>query len=221
MSELYLENEDNLNSIIVQLKSIIKGFSTLSRDKIENIIITANTIIKEGENNIKIMEDEINKLGIQQQFGSKLKNYKLEFQNLTSKFQSLQEKYINQKATNAIILGIDDENSNQSNKQKIELITNEEINNKSQNDTNNNSDIIGKEQIQRNFDSGLPRRFDNENNIGLGLNNSNLPEDLDLNIRNRKKRGFKIILLIVIIIIVLSVLSGVITFLFSKKKQKK
>ncbi len=221
MSELYLENEDNLNSIIVQLKSIIKGFSTLSRDKIENIIITANTIIKEGENNIKIMEDEINKLGIQQQFGSKLKNYKLEFQNLTSKFQSLQEKYINQKATNAIILGIDDENSNQSNKQKIELITNEEINNKSQNDTNNNSDIIGKEQIQRNFDSGLPRRFDNENNIGLGLNNSNLPDDLDLNIRNRKKRGFKIILLIVIIIIVLSVLSGVITFLFSKKKQKK
>ena len=221
MSEIYLENEDNLNSIIVQLKSIIKGFSTLSRDKIENIIITANTIIKEGENNIKIMEDEINKLGIQQQFGSKLKNYKLEFQNLTSKFQSLQKKYINQKATNAIILGIDDENSNQSNKQKIELITNEEINNKSQNDTNNNSDIIGKEQIQRNFDSGLPRRFDNENNIGLGLNNSNLPDDLDLNIRNRKKRGFKIILLIVIIIIVLSVLSGVITFLFSKKKQKK
>ena len=167
------------------------------------------------------MEDEINKLGIQQQFGSKLKNYKLEFQNLTSKFQSLQEKYINQKATNAIILGIDEENSNQSNKQKIELITNEEINNKSQNDTNNNSDIIGKEQIQRNFDSGLPRRFDNENNLGLGLNNSNLPDDLDLNIRNRKKRGFKIILLIVIIIIVLSVLSGVITFLFSNKKQKK
>ena len=221
MSELYLENEDNLNSLIVQLKSIIKGFSTLSRDKIENIIITANTIIKEGENNLKIMEDEINKLGIQQQFGSKLKNYKLEFQNLTSKFQSLQEKYINQKATNAIILGIDEENSNQSNKQKIELITNEEINNKSQNDTNNNSDIIGKEQIQRNFDSGLPRRFDNENNIGIGLNNSNLPDDLDLNIRNRKKRGFKIILLIIIIIIVLSVLSGVITFLFSKKKQKK
>ena len=218
MSELYLENEDNLNSIIVQLKSIIKGFSTLSRDKIENIIITANTIIKEGENNIKIMEDEINKLGIQQQFGSKLKNYKLEFQNLTSKFQSLQEKYINQKATNAIILGIDDENSNQSNKQKIELITNEEINNKSQNDTNNNSDIIGKEQIQRNFDSGLPRRFDNENNLGIGLNNSNLPDDIDLNIRNRNKSKFKIVVILIIIIIVLAVLSGYVTFLFSKKK---
>ena len=54
MSELYLENEDNLNSLIVQLKNVIKGFSTLSRDKIENIIITANSIIKEGENNIKI-----------------------------------------------------------------------------------------------------------------------------------------------------------------------
>ena len=32
MSELYLENEDNLNSLIVQLKNVIKSFSTLSRD---------------------------------------------------------------------------------------------------------------------------------------------------------------------------------------------
>ena len=219
MSELYLENEDNLNSLIVQLKNVIKGFSTLSRDKIENIIITANSIIKEGENNIKIMEEEINKLGIQQQFGSKLKNYKLEFQNLTSKFQSLQEKYINQKATNAIILGIDEENSNQSNKQKIELITNEEINNKCNNDSNNNSDIMGKDQIQKNFDSNLPRRFDNENNLGLGLNNSNLPDDIDLNIRNRRKSRFKIIIILVIIIIILAVFSGFISFLFSGKNK--
>ena len=219
MSELYLENEDNLNSLIVQLKNVIKGFSTLSRDKIENIIITANSIIKEGENNIKIMEEEINKLGIQQQFGSKLKNYKLEFQNLTSKFQSLQEKYINQKATNAIILGIDEENSNQSNKQKIELITNEEINDKCNNDSNNNSDIMGKDQIQKNFDSNLPRRFDNENNLGLGLNNSNLPDDIDLNIRNRRKSRFKIIIILVIIIIILAVFSGYISFLFSGKKK--
>lgn len=219
MSELYLENEDNLNSLIVQLKNVIKGFSTLSRDKIENIIITANSIIKEGENNIKIMEEEINKLGIQQQFGSKLKNYKLEFQNLTSKFQSLQEKYINQKATNAIILGIDEENSNQSNKQKIELITNEEINDKCNNDSNNNSDIMGKDQIQKNFDSNLPRRFDNENNLGLGLNNSNLPDDIDLNIRNRRKSRFKIIIILVIIIIILAVFSGYISFLFSGKNK--
>ncbi len=219
MSELYLENEDNLNSLIVQLKNVIKGFSTLSRDKIENIIITANSIIKEGENNIKIMEEEINKLGIQQQFGSKLKNYKLEFQNLTSKFQSLQEKYINQKATNAIILGIDEENSNQSNKQKIELITNEEINDKCNNDSNNNSDIMGKDQIQKNFDSNLQRRFDNENNLGLGLNNSNLPDDIDLNIRNRRKSRFKIIIILVIIIIILAVFSGYISFLFSGKNK--
>ena len=165
------------------------------------------------------MEEEINKLGIQQQFGSKLKNYKLEFQNLTSKFQSLQEKYINQKATNAIILGIDEENSNQSNKQKIELITNEEINDKCNNDSNNNSDIMGKDQIQKNFDSNLPRRFDNENNLGLGLNNSNLPDDIDLNIRNRRKSRFKIIIILVIIIIILAVFSGYISFLFSGKKK--
>ena len=165
------------------------------------------------------MEDEINKLGIQQQFGSKLKNYKLEFQNLTSKFQSLQEKYINQKATNAIILGIDEENSNQSNKQKIELITNEEINDKCNNDSNNNSDIMGKDQIQKNFDSNLQRRFDNENNLGLGLNNSNLPDDIDLNIRNRRKSRFKIIIILVIIIIILAVFSGFISFLFSGKNK--
>jgi len=104
MSERYLENEDNLNSLIVNLRNLIKRFSTLSRDKIENVILTANTMIKEGENNLKIMEEEVNNLGIQQQFGSKLKNYKMEFQNLLSKFQSSQDKYINQKANKAIIL---------------------------------------------------------------------------------------------------------------------
>ena len=154
MSERYLENEDNLNSLIVNLRNLIKSFSTLSRDKIENVILTANTMIKEGENNLKIMEEEVNNLGIQQQFGSKLKNYKMEFQNLLSKFQSSQDKYINQKANKAIILGIDEVNSNVKDKQKIELITNDENNNnKSPNNSNNDSDIIGKVEIQQNFES--------------------------------------------------------------------
>ena len=42
--------------------------------------------MNEGEDNIRIMEEEMNKLNLQQQYGNKLKNYKLEFQNLQLKF---------------------------------------------------------------------------------------------------------------------------------------
>ena len=123
MSELFLQNEDNLNSLIVNFNNLIKSFSTLSRDKIENVLLTANSIMNEGEDNIRIMEEEMNKLNLQQQFGNKLKNYKLEFQNLQLKFNEYKDKYINKKANNAINLGFDNENFSEDNKQKTELIT--------------------------------------------------------------------------------------------------
>jgi hypothetical protein len=216
MSERYLENEDNLNSLIVNLRNLIKSFSTLSRDKIENVILTANTMIKEGENNLKIMEEEVNNLGIQQQFGSKLKNYKMEFQNLLSKFQSSQDKYINQKANKAIILGIDEVNSNVKDKQKIELITNDENNNnKSPNNSNNDSDIIGKVEIQQNFESNRNKEY----NLGFGLNNNNLHDDLDLNIRNERNSRFTIIITSLVLIFILIVLTGIITYFLGNKKK--
>ena len=216
MSERYLENEDNLNSLIVNLRNLIKSFSTLSRDKIENVILTANTMIKEGENNLKIMEEEVNNLGIQQQFGSKLKNYKMEFQNLLSKFQSSQDKYINQKANKAIILGIDEVNSNVKDKQKIELITNDENNNnKSPNNSNNDSDIIGKVEIQQNFESNRNKDY----NLGFQLNNNNLPDDLDLNIRNERNSRFTIIITSLVLIFILIVLTGIITYFLGNKKK--
>lgn len=123
MSELLLQNEDNLNSLIVNFNNLIKSFSTLSRDKIENVLLTANSIMNEGEDNIRIMEEEMNKLNLQQQFGNKLKNYKLEFQNLQLKFNEYKDKYINKKANNEINLGFDNENFFEDNKQKTELIT--------------------------------------------------------------------------------------------------
>ena len=216
MSERYLENEDNLNSLIVNLRNLIKSFSTLSRDKIENVILTANTMIKEGENNLKIMEEEVNNLGIQQQFGSKLKNYKMEFQNLLSKFQSSQDKYINQKANKAIILGIDEVNSNVKDKKKIELIINDENNNnKSPNNSNNDSDIIGKVEIQQNFESNRNKEY----NLGFGLNNNNLPDDVDLNIRNERNSRFTIIITSLVIIFILIVLTGIITYFLGNKKK--
>ena len=216
MSERYLENEDNLNSLIVNLRNLIKSFSTLSRDKIENVILTANTMIKEGENNLKIMEEEVNNLGIQQQFGSKLKNYKMEFQNLLSKFQSSQDKYINQKANKAIILGIDEVNSNVKDKQKIELITNDENNNnKSPNNSNNDSDIIGKVEIQQNFESNRNKEY----NLGFGLNNNNLPDDVDLNIRNERNSRFTIIITSLVLIFILIVLTGIVTYFLGNKKK--
>ena len=216
MSERYLENEDNLNSLIVNLRNLIKSFSTLSRDKIENVILTANTMIKEGENNLKIMEEEVNNLGIQQQFGSKLKNYKMEFQNLLSKFQSSQDKYINQKANKAIILGIDEVNSNVKDKQKIELITNDENNNnKSPNNSNNDSDMIGKVEIQQNFESNRNKEY----NLGFGLNNNNLHDDIDLNIRNERNSRFTIIITSLVLIFILIVLTGIITYFLGNKKK--
>ena len=68
MSELLLQNEDNLNSLIENFNNLIKSFSTLSRDKIENVLLTANSIMNEGEDNIRIMEEEMNKLNLQQQY---------------------------------------------------------------------------------------------------------------------------------------------------------
>ena len=217
MSELFIQNEDNLNSIIVNFKNLLKSFSTLSRDKIENILLNANSMIKEGENSLKIMEEEINKLGIQQQFNNKLKNYKLEFQNLQIKFQESQEKYINHKANNAISLGRND-NTNEFN-QKNELISNQENNfNKTKSIQESNiSDIFNKVQIQN--DSNLPKRFDNDNNLKFGVNNSNLQDDYDFNFVNERNNRLIIIFASIGIIIVLIILTGITSFVLSKKKK--
>ena len=217
MSELFLQNEDNLNSIIVNFKNLLKSFSTLSRDKIENILLNANSMIKEGENNLKIMEEEINKLGIQQQFNNKLKNYKLEFQNLQIKFQESQEKYINHKANNAISLGRND-NTDEFN-QKNELISNQENNfNKTKSIQESNiSDIFNKVQIQN--DSNFPKRFDNDNNLKFGVNNSNLQDDYDFNFVNERNNRLIIIFASIGIIIVLIILTGITSFVLSKKKK--
>ena len=217
MSEIFLQNEDNLNSIIVNFKNLLKSFSTLSRDKIENILLNANSMIKEGENSLKIMEEEINKLGIQQQFNNKLKNYKLEFQNLQIKFQESQEKYINHKANNAISLGRND-NTDEFN-QKNELISNQENNfNKTKSIQESNiSDIFNKVQIQN--DSNLPKRFDNDNNLKFGVNNSNLQDDYDFNFVNERNNRLIIIFASIGIIIVLIILTGITSFVLSKKKK--
>ena len=218
MSELFLQNEDNLNSILVNFKNLLKSFATLSRDKIENILLNANSMIKEGENNLRIMEEEINKLGIQQQFNNKLKNYKLEFQNLQNKFQESQEEYINHKANNAISLGRN-ENTEELNNQNNELISNNEnINNKNKSIQESNiSDIFNKVQIQN--DSNLHKRFDNDNNVNVDDNNSNLQDDYDFNFVTERNNRLIIIFASIGIILVLVILTGLTSFVLSKKKK--
>ena len=218
MSEIFLQNEDNLNSIIVNFINLLKSFSTLSRDKIENILLNANSMIKEGENNLRIMEEEINKLGIQQQFNNKLKNYKLEFQNLQNKFQESQEEYINHKANNAISLGRN-ENTEELNNQNNELISNNEnINNKNKSIQESNiSDIFNKVQIQN--DSNLHKRFDNDNNVNVDDNNSNLQDDYDFNFVTERNNRLIIIFASIGIILVLVILTGITSFVLSKKKK--
>jgi len=219
MSEIFLQNEDNLNSILVNFKNLLKSFATLSRDKIENILLNANSMIKEGENNLRIMEEEINKLGIQQQFNNKLKNYKLEFQNLQNKFQESQEEYINHKANNAISLGRN-ENTEELNNQNNELISNNEnINNKNKSIQESNiSDIFNKVQIQN--DSNLHKRFDNDNNVNVDDNNSNLQDDYDFNFVTERNNRLIIIFASIGIILVLVILTGLTSFVLSKKKNK-
>ena len=219
MSEIFLQNEDNLNSILVNFKNLLKSFATLSRDKIENILLNANSMIKEGENNLRIMEEEINKLGIQQQFNNKLKNYKLEFQNLQNKFQESQEEYINHKANNAISLGRN-ENTEELNNQNNELISNNEnINNKNKSIQESNiSDIFNKVQIQN--DSNLHKRFDNDNNVNVDDNNSNLQDDYDFNFVTERNNRLIIIFASIGIILVLVILTGLTSFVLSKKKYK-
>ena len=218
MSEIFLQNEDNLNSILVNFKNLLKSFATLSRDKIENILLNANSMIKEGENNLRIMEEEINKLGIQQQFNNKLKNYKLEFQNLQNKFQESQEEYINHKANNAISLGRN-ENTEELNNQNNELISNNEnINNKNKSIQESNiSDIFNKVQIQN--DSNLHKRFDNDNNVNVDDNNSNLQDDYDFNFVTERNNRLIIIFASIGIILVLVILTGLTSFVLSKKKK--
>lgn len=218
MSEIFLQNEDNLNSILLNFKNLLKSFATLSRDKIENILLNANSMIKEGENNLRIMEEEINKLGIQQQFNNKLKNYKLEFQNLQNKFQESQEEYINHKANNAISLGRN-ENTEELNNQNNELISNNEnINNKNKSIQESNiSDIFNKVQIQN--DSNLHKRFDNDNNVNVDDNNSNLQDDYDFNFVTERNNRLIIIFASIGIILVLVILTGLTSFVLSKKKK--
>ena len=217
MSEIFLQNEDNLNSILVNFKNLLKSFTTLSRDKIENILLNANSMIKEGENNLRIMEEEINKLGIQQQFNNKLKNYKLEFQNLQNKFQESQEEYINHKANNAISLGRN-ENTDENN-QNNELISNQE-NNSNKNKSiqeSNISDIFNKVQIQN--DSNIHKKFDNENDLNFGNNNSNIQDDYDFNFVTERNNRLIIIFASIGIILVLVILTGLTSFVLSKKKK--
>ena len=167
-------------------------------------------MMKEGENNIKIMEEEINKLNLQQQFGNKLKNYKLEFQNLQLKFNESQDIYINRKAKNVINLGYDDENFSDENKQKTGLITdgtNEMKSIHSRNETNQN-DIIEKVQIQN--------KFSPENN----LNNSIPDLDLNLNGNKRIKKKKLYLILLIIGIFILIILIGILSLHLSKDDQK-
>ncbi len=216
MSELFLQNEDNLNALIVNFNKLIKSFSILSRDKIENALITANSMMKEGENNIKLMEKEMNKLNLHQQLGKKLNNYKLEFENLQLKFKNSQDKYINQKVNNVINLGNKDENVIDENK-RTQLITELSNNLKSEvennlktscsgneNGNNNNSEIMEKVHIQE--------KLHKEN-----LNNS-LP-DIDLNIGNKRRNRRLIIILIIIIIFIMVFLIGFLTLYLTKDNK--
>jgi len=213
MSELFLQNEDNLNSLIVNFNELIKSFSMLSKDKIENVLVTANSIINEGENNIKIMEDEINKLDLQKQFGKKLNNYKLEFRNLKIKFKECQDKYINQKANNIINLGYE-ENITTDNRQ-TDIITNNSNNIKSENLNDSKNNHFNK---INNYSYDINEKVNIQDTITNDKLNNSLP-DFDFNV-HRKRRIRKIMLLFFIVgIFIVIVLIGILTLFLTKDNK--
>lgn len=140
MSDLFNIYEDNLNITIDRIKKIIETFNNLSKEKAEYAIKDANNCIKEADKLIKQMDIEISshstKTGSNLAMKVKhiiiiyliqLRSYTNEFDSVKKQFLRYQEKYINKKSEEALILGSEDNREGDTGgQQKHKLIENEE-----------------------------------------------------------------------------------------------
>ena len=179
--------EDDLNMLLDKLSKTISTFNTLSREQAEIAILDTTSKIKEGESILCKLEEELennsNNYTTEEllEEKKKLKNYKIEYNNIVNKFKLIQDNYINKKTKNALI----DEEP----KFKRDLLSNEE--------NKNNIEGKSKDNLKKNNNIELKNEQNIfENNIGnlSGVNNGpNLPEDTFDNFKNnkykRKKNG--------------------------------
>ena len=177
--------EDDLNMLLDKLSKTISTFNTLSREQAEIAILDTTSKIKEGESILLKLEEELennsNNYTTEEllEEKKKLKNYKIEYNNIVNKFKLIQDNYINKKTKNALI----DEEP----KFKKDLLSNEE--------NKNNIEGKSKDNLKKNNNIELKNEQNIfENNIGnlSGVNNgSNLPEDTFDNFKNNKYKRKK------------------------------
>lgn len=223
MSDLLSFYEDKFNTIMNQLRIITSSFSTLSREKAENAITGGIALLKEGEDMLSQMESEIStNPTINSAFKMKIKNLTIDFTNIKRTFDSIQTKYINKKANDAIKLGIDDNNISSNNKgdQDLDLIPNE--NTPDEHVPNVLSDLAGKhiEQSQGNVDieQQQPHNyFDAHGNKEL---DDTIPDENDLNVKIEQKNRKIIIVGIVVILLILFTLIGVLSWYINAQQNK-
>ena len=158
-------NEDELNRLLDQISNIITTFSTLSREQAENAILEGTSKLKKCESILSQIEQDIedNKTyhSPEELLEEKknLKNYKNELNDLSNKFKTIQDSYINKKTQNALIDdeikissegNIDEDNNKNDNegKSKEKLDNNNSFNNKVQNGFENILEILVMLKIQ-------------------------------------------------------------------------
>ena len=221
MSDLLSFYEDKFNTIMNQLRIITSSFATLSREKAESAITGGIALLKEGEDMLSQMESEIStNPNINSTFKMKVKNLTIDFTNIKHTFDSIQTKYINKKANDAIKLGIDDNNisSNHKGGQDLDLIPNE--NTPDEHMPNVLSDLAGKhiEQSQGNVDIAQQHNyFDVHGNKEL---DDTIPDENDLNVKIEQKNRKIIIIGIVVILLILFTLIGVLSWYINAQQNK-
>jgi hypothetical protein len=117
MSDLFSIYEDSLNIHLRNISKILSIIKNLSKEKTENALEEIQNNINEVNKIIQQMEDEIkNKSDIEKsKYKTKIRNYKYELENNKIEFEKFEEKHINQKCKDAIIILENFENRNTEN----------------------------------------------------------------------------------------------------------
>ena len=113
--ENFTTYEEDMITLLNKLSETIETFNTLSRDQAENAILETNIKISNCKEILERMEQYIKDLSDEgetekAELNKKLLNYKTEYHEILTKFNEIQDNYINRKTENALM-----EQNNESN----------------------------------------------------------------------------------------------------------
>jgi len=143
MSDLFSIYEDSLNIVLKNITTITEHMNNLSKEKAESAIFDGNNNLKEADRivSINLIKEKLKQMELEASteknqksnlhavkvnliLNYKFRNYIIEAQLVKKRFLKIQENYINQKSTEALLIeGIECPNRTQ----KQKLIENEEI----------------------------------------------------------------------------------------------